>query len=79
MSEPDLDECTEDAKVTARKAGNGTVYETATDSYGDFWLRDVEAGEYTVLVEKEGYLPQKMGAVDANKDISVGDIAIWKA
>ena len=55
------------------------MYETATDSYGDFWLRDVEAGEYTVLVEKEGYLPQKMGAVDANKDINVGDIAIWKA
>jgi hypothetical protein len=54
------------------------VYETTTDSYGDFWLRDVEPGEYTVLVEKEGYLPQKMGAVDANKAINVGDIAVWK-
>ncbi|HEX5642991.1 MAG TPA: 4Fe-4S dicluster domain-containing protein [Thermoleophilia bacterium] len=77
--EPDVDECTEGARVTAQKAGNGTVYEAVTDSYGDFWLRDVEPGEYTVLVEKEGYLPQKMGPVDATRDINVGDIAVWKA
>ena len=74
-----MDECTEDAKVTAMKVGNGKVYETVTDSYGDFWLRDVEPGEYTILVEKDGYLPQKMGPVDASKDINVGDIAVWKA
>ena len=49
------------------KVGNGKVYEAVTDSYGDFWLRDVEPGEYTVLVEKEGYLPQKMGPVDATR------------
>jgi Fe-S-cluster-containing dehydrogenase component len=77
--EPDADECTEAARVTAVKAGNGTVYEALTDSYGDFWLRDVEPGEYTILVEKDGYLPQKMGPVDASKDINVGDIAVWKA
>jgi len=77
--EPDVDECTEAAKVTAMKAGNGKVYETTTDSYGDFWLRDVEPGEYTLLVEKDGYLPQKMGSVDARHDINVGDIAVWKA
>jgi Fe-S-cluster-containing dehydrogenase component len=77
--EPEVDECTEGAKVTAMKIGNGKAYEAVTDSYGDFWLRDVEPGEYTVLVEKQGYLPQKMGPVDANKDINVGDIAVWKA
>ncbi len=77
--EPDVDECTEGARVTAQKVGNGRVYEAVTDSYGDFWLRDVEPGEYTVLVEKDGFLPQKMGPVDATKDINVGDIAVWKA
>jgi tetrathionate reductase subunit B len=77
--EPEVDECTEGAKVTAMKVGNGQAYEAVTDSYGDFWLKDVEPGEYTVLVEKEGYLPQKMGPVDATKDINVGDIAVWKA
>ncbi len=77
--EPDTDECTGDARVTATKVGHGKVYETSTDSYGDFWLRDVEPGEYTVLVEKDGYLSQKMGPVDASKDVNVGDIAVWKA
>ena len=77
--EPEVDECTEGARVTAMKVGNGQAYEAVTDSYGDFWLKDVEPGEYTVLVEKEGYLPQKMGPVDATKDINVGDIAVWKA
>ena len=75
--EPEVDECTEGATVTAMKVGGpGTVCETVTDSYGDFWLRDLEPGEYTVLVEKEGYLPQKMGPVDATKDVNVGDIAV---
>ena len=77
--EPQADECTEDARVTARKVGNGKVYETVTDSYGDFWLRDVEPGEYTLVIEKDGYLSQKLGPVDAAKDVNVGDIEIRKA
>ena len=63
----EVDECTEGAKVTARRSATAGCYEAVTDSYGDFWLRDVEPGEYTVLVEKDGYLPQKMGPVDATQ------------
>ncbi len=75
----EADECTEGARVTATLVGNGKAYEAVTDSYGDFWLNDVEPGEYTVLVEKDGYLPQKMGPVDATEAVNVGDIAVWKA
>ncbi len=57
----------------------GHAAEAVTDSYGDFWLKDLEPGEYTLLVEKYGYLPQKIGPVDATADINVGDIALWKA
>ena len=77
--EPEVDECTENAKVTAVKVGKGKVYEAATDSNGDFWLHDVSPGEYTLLVEKGGYMPQKMGPVDASKDVNIGDIAVRKA
>ena len=77
--EPELDECTKDARVTATHLASGESVTAATDSYGDFWLRDVEPGEYTLLVEKPGYLPQKMGPVNATDDVNVGDIAIWKA
>ena len=77
--EPEVDECSEGAKVTASHVSGGTVATATTDSYGDFWLRDVEPGEYTLLVEKPGYLPQKMGPIDATNDVNVGDIAIWRA
>ena len=77
--EPDVDECSEDVKVTAMKVGNGRAYQAATDGRGDFWLRDAEPGDYTLLVEKPGYLPQTMGPVDASQDVNVGDIAVRKA
>ena len=35
---------------------------------------------YTLLVEKDGYLAEKLGPVDATEiDVNVGDIAVWKA
>jgi Fe-S-cluster-containing dehydrogenase component len=75
----EADECTEGAKVTATNVATGASLTTETDGYGDFWLNDLAPGEYTLIVEKAGYLPQKMGPIDARKDINVGDIAVWKA
>ena len=75
----EADECTEGAMVTATNVASGATYSATTDSYGDFWLRNVEPGDYTVAIEADGYLVQKLGPVDARKDINVGDIAVWKA
>ena len=75
----EADECTEGAKVTATSTTSGASCSAETDSYGDFWLRDLEPGAYTLLIEKAGYLPVKMGPVDATADVNVGDIAVWKA
>ena len=72
------DECTEGAKVTATNVATGASITAETDSYGDFWLNDLVPGDYTLIVEKAGYLPQKMGPIDARKDVNVGDIAVWK-
>ena len=41
---------------------------------------DLKNGSYTLLIEKPGYLAQKVGPVDVTKkDMNVGDIAMWKA
>ncbi len=77
--QPETDECTEGAAVVATNAASGATAETTTDSYGDFWLNGLAPGEYTLSVEKPGFLREKMGPVDATKDINVGDIAIWQA
>ena len=74
------DECTEEATVTATNRETGERVSTATDNYGDFWLKDLPDGTYTLLIEKEGYLTQKLGPIDAaQKDQNLGDIVLWKA
>jgi len=76
----EADACTGGATVTATNVETGEKVKTTTDSYGDFWLNDLKDGEYTLLIEKKGYMPQKYGPVDVTqKDVNVGDIAVWKA
>ena len=75
----EADECVEGAKVTARDRETNKTASTTTDNYGDFWLKDLADGSYTVLIEKKGYLPEKLGPVDATeKDQNLGDIVLWK-
>jgi Fe-S-cluster-containing dehydrogenase component len=75
----EADKCTGDASVTATNIETGEKAVTSTDSYGDFWLKNLKDGKYTLLIEKKGYLPQKFGPVDVTaKDVNVGDIALWK-
>jgi len=74
------DLCLEGAVVTATDLASGEQFTTTTDDYGDFWLRGLKDSVYTLLIEKPGYLPEKVGPVDVTeKDINVGDIPMWKA
>ena len=51
-----------------------------TDHFGDFWLKDLADGTYTLLIEKPGYLAKKLGPIDATAaDQNLGDIELWKA
>jgi len=80
LFDQEADECLEDATVTATNTETGEKYEATSDSYGDFWLKNLKDGVYTLLIEKAGYMSQKFGPVDVTaKDINVGDIAVWKA
>ena len=70
----------EGAAVTATDTRTGGAVTTTPANYGDFWLRDLKDGQYTVAVEKEGYLTRKLGPVDATqKDQNLGDIVLWRA
>ncbi|MCL5734928.1 MAG: carboxypeptidase regulatory-like domain-containing protein, partial [Actinobacteria bacterium] len=76
----EADECTANATVTATNVDSGEKCSGVTDSYGDFWLKGLKNGQYTLLIEKAGYLTQKFGPVDVSKqDMNVGDIELWKA
>jgi tetrathionate reductase subunit B len=78
--DPEADECLEGATVTAANLATGEKLTVTTDNYGDFWLRNLPDGAYTLLIEKPGYLAKKLGPVDATSlDQNVGDVELWKA
>lgn len=80
LFDQESDKCAEGATITATNKENGDKFQAKSDSYGDFWLKDLKDGIYTLLIEKSGYLSQKFGPVDVTKkDMNVGDIPIWKA
>jgi tetrathionate reductase subunit B len=76
----EADRCTSDATVTATDSQTGQTVQALTDHYGDFWLKDLPEGTYSLLIEKEGYLPKKLGPIDITEmDQNLGDIVLWKA
>jgi Fe-S-cluster-containing dehydrogenase component len=75
--DPVADECIRGTTVTARNLATGETTTAVTDIYGDFWLKDLADGRYEVLVEKDGYLPERLGPVDVTeKDRNLGDIPL---
>jgi NAD-dependent dihydropyrimidine dehydrogenase PreA subunit len=72
-------ECVGEATVTLTDTKDGGKITTKTDSYGDFWFKELAKGTYTLLIEKSGYQSHMMGPVDATqKDINVGMINIFE-
>ena len=78
--DPQADECLQGVTVTATNRETGDTLAATTDNYGDFWLKNLKDGSYTLLVEKAGYLAKKLGPIDATAaDQNVGDVELWKA
>ena len=75
--DPEEDECLEGATVTltGARSKKATV---KTDNFGDFWFERLEPGTYSLVIEKSGYLPRKVEAIDASKDVNVGDLELYK-
>jgi len=67
-------------RVTATHKETGATLTATTDNYGDFWLKDLKEGAYTILMQKDGYLAKKLGPVEvATTDHNLGDIALWQS
>ena len=74
--DPEEDECLEGATVTLTgEHGNKSTVET--DYFGDFWLKDLELGTYSLFIEKDGYHSQEIRDINTEKDINVGDIKLY--
>jgi hypothetical protein len=49
-----------------------------TDNFGDFWFEGLKVGNYSLKIEKNGYLSQEMENISTARDINVGDITFYK-
>jgi len=75
--DPEEDECLEGATVTLTSSA-GKKSTIKTDNFGDFWFERQEPGTYSLSIEKSEYLPRKVEAIDASKDVNVGDLELYK-
>lgn len=75
--DPEADECLEDCTVTLTGA-DGATASVQTDDFGDFWFERLEPGTYTLLAEKDGYLPRRFDDIKVSKDVNMGDVELFK-
>lgn len=67
--DPEIEEIVEGATVTATSE-KGT-YTATTDNFGDFWLRQIPAAEWTVTIEKDGRKKTlQVSTVDEDKGLA---------
>lgn len=64
------------AECTLR--GDGKEYKTETDSYGDFWFRDLPETEFSLTIEQPGFEPLLYEKLDTHNDINLGDVPMNK-
>jgi tetrathionate reductase subunit B len=76
--DPEADECLAEVNVALNDGKGKKVSEARTDSFGDFWLEGLEEGQYTLLIEKDGYLPLSVEAISTEKDVNVGSLELHK-
>ena len=75
--DPEEDECIQGAVVTLTDSKSSETFTTETDYFGDFWLRKLKVGEYSLSIKKDGYLPKEIGSISTEKDVNVGDIELY--
>lgn len=76
--DPEADECLEGATVVLTNLQTGQSRTTQTDIFGDFWFHQVEVGTYKLEVRMKGYLSRVLEELSTEKDVNVGDIALYK-
>ena len=73
--DPVADENIEGAKVTLT-APDGSVLETETDDFGEFWFKKLDAGSYSLHIDAEGFKSVDCGVELVDKGINAGEFPL---
>ena len=77
--DPEEDEVLEGATVTLRSSDGTREATILTDLIGDFWFERQDPRQYSLVIEKTGYVSKSIGPIDASADTNVGDIELHQA
>lgn len=56
----------------------GKTWETTTDSYGDFWFKDLPVGVYDLIIDDSNFEKKAFEKLKTDIDINLGDIPLDK-
>lgn len=76
--DPEIDEVLIEAEITLQNEETGEVVKVKTDGFGDFWFKNLDVGNYSLWIEKDGYMTQKMEHINTLEDVNVGDLPVYK-
>lgn len=70
----------EEVVIGARcKLNNGAkLWDVNSDSFGDFWFRDLAVGIYDLVIEAPGYRVRTFSRLNTSSDLNLGDIPLEK-
>jgi Fe-S-cluster-containing dehydrogenase component len=74
----EADECLEGATVTLKGDKGAKISSLQTDDFGDFWFEGLKVGNFSLTIEKAGYLTREVNGISTEKDINIGDLALYK-
>jgi len=57
-------------------ANGGKTWEAVSDSFGDFWFRDLPAGIYELLISAEDYESKRIADIRNENSVNLGDIPL---
>ena len=77
--DPEEDEVIIGAKVTAQSDSTGEVLVTETDEFGDFWFNQVDASDWHVYVEADGFMTRVFESSTKEEDRNMGPLEMYRS
>lgn len=77
--DPEEDEVIIGAKVTAQNDSTGEVLVTETDEFGDFWFNQVDASDWHVYVEADGFMTRVFESSTKEEDRNMGPLEMYRS
>jgi tetrathionate reductase subunit B len=74
--DPKEDLCISGAKVILTDSNTGEKHTTETDSFGDFWFKDLKTGTFYLEIRAKEYPVKIIDDINTEKDVNLGDIPL---